>query len=57
MDKEPPGMKVIMFPISFLIVQFPRQRTRRVILKDLLLVMEQEKELCNSKLLYKALMK
>ncbi|XP_028392771.1 transcription initiation factor TFIID subunit 4-like [Dendronephthya gigantea] len=37
--------------------QFPRQRTRRVILKDLLLIMEQEKEMCNSKLLYKALMK
>lgn len=37
--------------------QFPRQRTRRVILKDLLLIMEQEKEQCHSKLLYKALMK
>ncbi|CAB3988876.1 transcription initiation factor TFIID subunit 4-like [Paramuricea clavata] len=37
--------------------QFPRQRTRRVVLKDLLLIMEQEKEQCNSKLLYKALMK
>lgn len=37
--------------------QVPRQRMRRVLLKDLLFVMEQEKETTKSLLLYKALLK
>ena len=37
--------------------QVPRQRMRRVLLKDLIFVMEQEKETTKSLLLYKALLK
>lgn len=37
--------------------QVPRQRMRRVLLKDLIYVMEQEKETTKSLLLYKALLK
>ena len=43
------------FLLSF--AQVPRQRMRRVLLKDLIFVMEQEKETTKSLLLYKALLK
>lgn len=46
-------------PDSFFLffAQVPRQRMRRVLLKDLIFVMEQEKETTKSLLLYKALLK